>query len=95
MIAFARACDDIAACAAKLAKIERLARYFRSLDERDLRAAARFVSGNPLAAHDGRKLAIGGRTLLAAARAVWLTDDAALAAAYRETGDLGDARAPG
>jgi DNA ligase-1 len=93
MIAFARACDDIASVAAKTAKIERLAAYFRSLAGAELRAAARFVSGRPLALHDDRKLAVGGRTLLAAARRVWDPSDVALAQAYRETGDLGDALA--
>lgn len=93
MIAFASACDDIAASAAKSTKIQRLAEYFRSLDAENIRAAARFVSGNPLAAHDERKLAIGGRTLLSAARNVWAPAEADLGAAYRETGDLGDALA--
>ena len=93
MIAFARACDEIAASPAKLAKIQRLAIYLRSLDNENIRAAARFLSGNPLAASDERKLAIGGRTLLAAARSVWNPSEAELSAAYRETGDLGDALA--
>ncbi|MBD5654000.1 MAG: hypothetical protein IAI50_02325, partial [Candidatus Eremiobacteraeota bacterium] len=93
MIAFARACDDIAAESSKTAKVERLAAYFRSLAGEELRAAARFLSGNPLAASDDRKLAIGVRTLLGAARNVWGTSDDALSAAYRETGDLGDALA--
>jgi len=93
VIAFARACDDIAAVAAKTAKVERLATYFRSLEGEELRAAARFASGAPLAARDDRKLAIGGRTLLAAARNVWAPSDEELAAAYRATGDLGDALA--
>ncbi len=93
MIEFARTCDAIAAVAAKLAKIELLAAYFRTLDDADLRAAARFFTGNPLAARDDRKLAIGGRTLVSAARAVWGPDDAALSAAYAATGDLGDALA--
>ncbi len=93
MIAFASASDDIAAAAATTAKIERLAAYFRTLDPENLRAAARFATGNPLAARDDRRLAIGGRTLVAAARNVWGFDDAALTAAYRETGDLGEALA--
>ncbi|GAC1348939.1 MAG: ATP-dependent DNA ligase [Vulcanimicrobiaceae bacterium] len=93
MIAFAAACDEIAAQPAKTAKTDRLARYFRSLAGDDLRAVARFLSGDPLAAHDGRQLAIGGRTILAAARALWQPADEALEAAYRETGDLGDALA--
>ena len=93
MIDFARACDDIAADPAKSTKIQRLAQYLRSVDGENIRAAARFVSGNPLAAHDERKLAIGGRTLLAAARNVWNPTQAELSAAYRETGDLGEALA--
>jgi len=93
VIAFARACDDIARTPAKLAKIDRLAQYLNPLAEGDLRAATRFVSGDPLAAHDERRLAIGGRTLLAAARAVWNASEAELGAAYRATGDLGDALA--
>jgi len=93
MIAFAAACDDIAATSAKSAKIERLAAYFHSLSEPSLLAATRFVAGNPLAAHDDRKLAIGGRTLLAAARKLWQPSDEELSAAYRDTGDLGEALA--
>jgi DNA ligase-1 len=93
MIEFARACDDIAADPAKSTKIQRLAQYLRSVDGENIRAAARFVSGNPLAANDERKLAIGGRTLLAAARNVWSLDEAELSAAYRATGDLGEALA--
>ncbi|GAC1539530.1 MAG: hypothetical protein NVS3B16_00570 [Vulcanimicrobiaceae bacterium] len=50
MIAFAAACDEIAAQPAKTAKTDRLARYFRSLAGDDLRAVARFLSGDPLAA---------------------------------------------
>jgi DNA ligase-1 len=91
MIAFASACDDIARDSAKSAKIERLATYFRTLDASNLRAAARFLTGNPLAAHDDRRLAIGGRTLVAAGHEVWGFEDAALTEAYRETGDLGEA----
>jgi len=93
MIAFANACDDIANRPAKSAKIERLAEYFRALADDDLRAAARFVSGNPLAAHDDRKLAIGGRTLLAAAEHTWGVDPTLVSLAYRESGDLGEALA--
>jgi DNA ligase-1 len=91
MIAFARACDDIASTPAKLVKIERLATYFRTLDAADLRAAARFVTGNPLAAHDDRRLAVGYRTILAAARKLWAFDEAALSEGYRAAGDLGEA----
>lgn len=93
MIAFATACDDIAATSAKSAKVERLGAYFRSLSGTNLVAAARFLSGNPLAAHDDRKVAIGGRTLVAAARKLWDRTDDEIAAAYRLTGDLGESLA--
>ncbi len=93
MIAFARACDEIASNPAKSAKVERLAAYLSSLDGENLRAAVRFVSGNPLAAHDDRKLAIGGRTLLAAARNVWHPTSDELTEAFCRTGDLGEALA--
>ena len=94
MIAFAAACDAVAATPAKSLKIERLSAYFRSLDPPDLAAAARFTAGKPLGAADDRKLAIGGRTILAAARRAWNVDDVALSAGYRETGDLGEALGP-
>jgi len=94
VIAFAAACDAVAATPAKSLKIERLAAYFRSLEPADLAAAARFTAGKPLGAADERKLAIGGRTILAAARRAWSIDDAELTAAYRETGDLGEALGP-
>jgi DNA ligase-1 len=91
VIAFANVCDAVAATAAKSAKIERLAAYLNSLERDDLIAASRFLSGAPLASKDDRRLAIGGRTILAAARHAWGFDDAALARAYRENGDLGEA----
>ncbi len=93
MIDFARVCDAIAATPDKTQKIQRLAAYLSSLSEADLRAAVRFVAGDPLPAGDDRRLAIGGRTLIAAARAVWSPAEAALGEAYRATGDLGDALA--
>ncbi|MBC5803539.1 MAG: ATP-dependent DNA ligase [Candidatus Eremiobacteraeota bacterium] len=93
MIAFARTCDDIAATPAKTLKVERLADYIRSLGAEDLRAVVRFLAGRPLGAHDERKLAIGGRILTTAARRLWHPSDEELSAAYRATGDLGDALA--
>jgi DNA ligase-1 len=90
---FARICDEIAATPAKSTKIERLAEYFRSLEGPELCAVARFFTGNPLAAADERKLAIGGRTIVSAAHRVWDFDESALSLAYRATGDLGEALA--
>src|ERR1700730_1361873 len=91
MIRFAQTCEAIAATTAKLEKVERLAEYLRSLDDADLQAAARFFTGSPFAARDSRSLALGGRTMLAAAKNVWRLDDDSLRAAYRDTGDFGAA----
>ncbi|HTV74792.1 MAG TPA: hypothetical protein VME66_13935, partial [Candidatus Acidoferrales bacterium] len=91
MIEFARTCEAIAATSGKLEKIALLAAYLRRLEYADLAPAARFFTGNPLPAFDERVLAVGGRTLVAAAKAVWDVDDTALSQAYRATGDLGRA----
>jgi DNA ligase 1 len=93
MIAFAAACDAIAATPAKLAKVARLAAYLVTLDDADLAAAARFFTGNPFAAAEQRSLSVGGRTLTAAAETVWGVLGAELGQAYRGTGDLGSALA--
>jgi len=93
VIEFATACDAIAALAARSAKTKRLGCYLSSLSGRNLLAAVRFLSGSPLAAHDGRSIAIGGRTLLAAARKLWNPTDEDVSTAYRDTGDLGEALA--
>src|SRR5579871_3111148 len=91
---FAAAAERIALQSAKLEKIALLAEYFRTLDDPDLLAAARFFSGSPFAARDRRTLSIGGRALVEAARRVWGFDDAALGEGYRATGDLGAALGP-
>ncbi len=94
MIAFAGAAARIAARPGKLDKIDELSAYLRTLDDADLVAAARFLTGNPFAASDRRTLSLGGRTITAAAQRVWEFDGAALRAAYRESGDAGAALGP-
>jgi DNA ligase-1 len=91
VIAFARTCAAIAATASKLEKIALVADYLHGLDDGDLAPAARFFTGNPFAQSQERSLAVGWRTLVEAAAAVWGVDDAALSTAYRATGDLGAA----
>jgi DNA ligase 1 len=88
---FAATAELVASHPAKLEKIALLAEYFRSLDDADLLAAARFFSGTPFAAKDQRTLSVGGRTIVEVARRVWRFDDSELGAAYRATGDLGEA----
>ncbi len=91
---FAATAQAIASNSAKLEKVAILAQYFRSLDDADLLAAARFFSGGPFAARDHRTLSIGGRTIVEVARRVWGFGDAALGRNYRATGDLGAALGP-
>jgi DNA ligase-1 len=90
---FAQTCAAVAATPGKLEKIGLVAAYLRELDEPDLVAATRFFSGEPLPPGDERALAVGERTLIAAARNVWQFDEAAFRAAYRAHGDLGSALA--
>ena len=91
MIAFAAACDAVAATPAKLEKIALVAEYLQALGDDDLSAAARFFTGDPFAPSEGRTLSVGGRTIVAAAAIVWGVRDDELRAAYRATGDLGAA----
>ena len=94
MIAFAQTCEAIAATPSKLEKIRLLSEYLRTLDDPNLAAAARFFTGNPLPAREQRSLAVGGSTLVAAARAAWGVGADDLRTAYREHGDLGAALGP-
>ncbi len=68
-----------------------LAAYLATLGDADLAAAVHFFTGKPFAARDRRTLSLGGRSIANVARRVWEFDDAALGAAYRESGDLGTA----
>jgi DNA ligase-1 len=88
---FAYVANAAGARSGKLEKVAVIAAYLSALSDADLAPAARYFTGNPFAARDGRSLNIGGRTLAAAAQRVWGFDDTALSARYRETGDLGAA----
>ena len=94
MIAFGRTCAAIVATASKLEKIALVANYLRELDDADLAPATRYFTGNPFPQSQERSLAVGWRTIVAAASTTWGVDDAALAVAYRATGDLGAALGP-
>ncbi|MDQ6827181.1 MAG: hypothetical protein M3Z14_08295, partial [Candidatus Eremiobacteraeota bacterium] len=91
MLNFAQTCEAIAGKSGRLDKIRLLAQYFRSLDDANLEAAARYFTGNPFAARNQKKLALGSRTVVAAAQNVWGFSDPDLAVSYREHGDLGAA----
>jgi DNA ligase-1 len=94
VIAFAQTCAAIAATASKLDKIALVAGYLRELGDADLAPATRYFTGNPFPQAQERSLAVGGRTIVAAAAHTWGVDDAALSVAYRATGDLGAALGP-
>ena len=94
MVRFGQTCAAIAARPGKLEKIALLAEYLTSLEDAELACAARFFTGNPFAARDERSLGIGWRTIVDAAKTAWDVPDAALAAAYREHGDLGASLGP-
>jgi DNA ligase-1 len=94
MIAFAAAADAIARVPAKNEKVALMAAYLRTLADDDLAAATRFFTGNPFAQREQRTLAVGSRTIVAAARAAWGVTDAELSAGYRATGDIGAALGP-
>lgn len=88
---FARVAQAIASHPGKLEKVGLVADYLRALDDADLPAAARFLTGSPFAARDHRTLSLGGRTIVQVAQRLWKFDDGALGRAYRRTGDLGAA----
>jgi DNA ligase-1 len=94
VIAFAQTCAAIAATASKLDKIALVAGYLRELADADLAPATRYFTGNPFPQAQERSLAVGGRTIVAAAAHTWGVDDGALSVAYRATGDLGAALGP-
>lgn len=94
MIAFAAAAQAIARVSAKTEKVALMAAYLRTLADDDLAAATRFFTGDPFAVREERTLAVGGRTIVAAARAAWGVTDAELSTGYRATGDLGAALGP-
>lgn len=94
MIAFAATAQAIAGVSGKNEKVALMAAYLRTLADPDLAAATRFFTGNPFAVREERTLAVGGRTIVAAAQQAWGFTAADLSAGYRATGDLGAALGP-
>src|SRR5689334_21857271 len=90
MRSFAETAEAIAATSSKLTKIARLADYFRSLDDDDLRAAAIFLTGRPFPLYDARTLNVGWAALGKAIQSISGASDVAMHDAYLERGDLGE-----
>lgn len=91
---FAETAEAIAREPGKLAKVALLGDYLRSLEDDDLRAAARFFTGNPFGERSDLTLSVGGATIVSAARAAWGVTDAQISSGYRSSGDLGAALSP-
>jgi DNA ligase-1 len=88
---FAELCDQLAATPKKLEKRTLIATYLAPLPVEDAARAALYLAGTPFAETDPRKLQVGGSTLAKAVAQLSGADPAAMHAAYRRHGDLGEA----
>jgi DNA ligase-1 len=89
MLTFAQTADRIAATTKKLEKTAILAEYLKSVPVDEASIAAIFFSGRPFAMWEETTLQVGGRLLWRIVEELAGKNDAELAAAYREHGDLG------
>jgi DNA ligase-1 len=87
----AELCERIAATTKKTEKVAMVAEYFRSREIEDAAISAVFLSGRAFPAFDERTLQIGGSLLWKLVGELTGARTAALTAAYRKRGDLGDA----
>ncbi len=87
----ADALEDVASRRGRNAKVARLARALHAVEEEDLPAAARFLSGSPFAEHEAATTSAGWATISAAAREVTGWDEDTLASCASAIGDLGEA----
>src|SRR5438105_10171414 len=91
MLRFAAVAEAIAATTKKTEKVRLLAEYFTGSPVEEAATAAVFFSGRPFAAYEEATLQVGGSLLWRLISEISQADDAALSAAYRKYGDLGDA----
>ncbi|HEY9879779.1 MAG TPA: ATP-dependent DNA ligase [Leptolyngbyaceae cyanobacterium] len=87
---FAIAAEAIAATTKRLTKAAVLGEYLTSLEDEDLRRAARYFAGSPFPLSDQRVLNVGGSALMTALQAVSGAEPASLQAELVQRGDLGD-----
>ncbi len=87
---FAIAAEQIAATTKRLVKAAILGDYFTSLEDDDLRLAARYFAGSPFPQFDQRVLQVGGSALMAALLEVSGAELDTLQAELVRRGDLGD-----
>ncbi|HEY9880467.1 MAG TPA: hypothetical protein V6D29_18560, partial [Leptolyngbyaceae cyanobacterium] len=87
---FAIAAEQIAATTKRLTKAAVLGEYLTSLEDEDLRRAARYFAGSPFPLSDQRVLNVGGAALMNALQTVSGAEPASLQAELVQRGDLGD-----
>jgi DNA ligase-1 len=87
----ADALEGVASSRGKLAKIEKLAGALGGVDDGDLPAAARFLSGSPFAEWEETVTSAGWSTVARAASAATGWDLETIGASARAIGDLGEA----
>lgn len=83
--------DAVAASRGRLAKVARLAETLARVEEEELSAAARLLSGSPFAEHEETVTSVGYATVIRAASAVTGWDEETIAACAGAIGDLGEA----
>ena len=91
MAAFGNVAQEIAQTSSKAAKVRLLAGYLAGLRGESLCLAARYFGGRPFPSWDQRVVGIGGATFFHVLRDVSGASDEALVAAFRRTGDGGEA----
>jgi DNA ligase 1 len=90
VLQFARTAADIAGTTSTLEKRRRLAAYFRSLPEPELRRAAVFLTGQPYGRAERRTLNLGWATVGRVVEALSGRTSEELGGIYRQHGDVGD-----
>ena len=93
MMGFTQAADQIAATASKLAKLEILAGYLRSLTPDEAAIAAIFFTGRPFAEHRETTLQVGGALLWQVISEISGAPQSKLSSLYRRHGDAGSVAA--
>ena len=90
---FTQTADQIAATASKLAKLELLAGYLRSLPHDQAAIAAIFFTGRPFAEHRETTLQVGGALLWQVISEISGAPQSKLTSLYRRHGDAGSVAA--
>jgi DNA ligase-1 len=86
---FAMLCETLTTTRSKLAKRAAMAEYLRRLDTASAGLAVQYLTGAVFAEADGRKLQVGGQTIVRALETVTHADGDRFHAVYRKHGDLG------